>query len=277
MTLDVLISTISRAGIERVAAMELPRVDGVRYIVSWQMPDGSVPHGLCREDITIARLHGRGTSRNRNNAIRLSDADICLVADDDLRYTAGQLRAVIAAFESNPTVGLAAFRYSGPDNRFYPSAETDLSRGCPKGYSPVCFEMAFRRLDVAPLVSFNELTGPGDHPLQAAEDNFFMLQAQRRGVHCRFFPVTITHHEGLTTGCRPMSSGVLMAQGAYIAVQYGITGPLRVPLFAWRAWRSRKAHLWRALVSVSRGYLYGLCHFRRDGSCRRESPQTTLA
>lgn len=268
MTLDVLISTIYRSGIERVASMDLPAVAGVRYIVSWQMPEGELPPALCRPDVVVSRLAGRGTSRNRNHAISLSTADICLVADDDLRYTAGQLRAVIDTFQANPDVELAAFSYSGPDNRYYPSAEADLSHGCPKGYSPVCFELAFLRRAVAPHVSFNELTGPGDHLLQAAEDNFFLLQAQRRGIRCCFFPITITHHEGLTTGCRDMSPGVLMAQGAYIAVQYGLSGPLRVPLFVWRVWRSRKSPLWRALAHVSRGYIYGLRHFRRDGSVR---------
>lgn len=265
MTLDVLISTIYRPGIERVAAMKLPQVDRVRYIVSWQMAEGDVPEALRRDDVTVARLEGRGTSRNRNNAIRLSTADICLVADDDLRYTADQLRSVTDAFERNPEVELAAFRYSGPDNRCYPAVETDLSGGCPKGYSPVCFELAFRR-EVADRVTFNELVGPGDHPLQAGEDDFFLLQAQRRGVRCRFFPVTITHHEGLTTGCRAMPPGVLMAQGAFIAVAYGVTGPLRVALFAWRRCRTG---FWRGLRHVAAGYVYGLRHFHRDGSARQ--------
>lgn len=266
MTLDVLISTIDRAGIERVAAMGLPEVGGVRYVVSWQRPEGEVPQALMRPDVTVSRLQGRGTSRNRNHAIDLSTADICLVADDDLRYTPAQLQAVIGAFEANPEVELATFRYTGTDLRVYPDVETDISRRCPKGYSPVCIEIAFRR-EVAQRVRFNELTGPGDHTLQAAEDNFFILQAQRSGVRCRFFPITITHHEGLSTGCRPMSPGVLKAQGAFIAVQYGITGPLRLVLFSWRARRSgRAASVWTALRHTTSGYLYGLRHFHRDGT-----------
>ena len=265
MTLDVLISTIYRSGIERVVAMELPQVEGVRYVVSWQMPEGDVPAALLRDDVTVVTLDCRGISRNRNHAMAQSTADLCLVADDDLHYTADQLRSVIKVFESNPDVELAAFRYSGPDNRYYPATEADLSVRCPKGYSPVCFELAFRR-EVGGRVGFNELAGPGDHPLQAGEDDFFLLQAQRRGVRCRFFPITITHHAGLTTGCRPMSAGVLKAQGAFIAVRYGLTGPLRVGLFAWRASRSGKASLLTALRHVAAGYVYGLRHFHRDAT-----------
>lgn len=268
MTLDVLISTIYREGIECVAAMELPHVEGVRYVVSWQMSEGDVPPALLRDDVTVAQLDGRGISRNRNHAMSLATADLCLVADDDLRYTAAQLRSVIDTFERNPGVELAAFRYSGPDNRHYPESEADLSIRCPKGYSPVCFELAFRR-EVGDRVSFNELAGPGDHPLQAGEDDFFLLQAQRRGVRCRFFPVTITHHAGLTTGCRPMSAGVLKAQGAFIAVRYGLSGPSRTVLFALRASRSGKASFLTALHHVGLGYVYGLRHFHRDGTARQ--------
>jgi hypothetical protein len=268
MTLDVLISTIYRAGIERVATMALPRVDGVHYIVSWQSPKGDVPIALQRPDVTVSTLAGRGVSRNRNHAISLSTADICLVSDDDVRYTVEQLQAVIHTFQVNPDVELATFRYTGPDNRYYPDVETDISHSCPKNYSVVCFEIAFRRLSVASKVHFNELIGPGDHPLQAGEDVFFLLQAQRRGIRCRFFPITITHHEGLTTGCRPMSPGVLRTQGAYIAVQYGITGPLRLLLFSWRAWRSHKASLLAAVRYSVSGYFYGLCRLSRDGSVR---------
>ena len=39
MTLDVLICTCGRDGIERVAQMKLPQTDGVAYVVSWQLTD----------------------------------------------------------------------------------------------------------------------------------------------------------------------------------------------------------------------------------------------
>ena len=45
MTLDVLISTCGSNGIERVAQMQLPQVDGVAYIVSWQLTDDDTSIG----------------------------------------------------------------------------------------------------------------------------------------------------------------------------------------------------------------------------------------
>ena len=85
-TLDILICTIDD-GILKVPAMLLPERADVRYIVSVQhtIPQSliNVPAPLVyRQDVTIGFLEGKGLSRNRNNALRMSDADICLVADD---------------------------------------------------------------------------------------------------------------------------------------------------------------------------------------------------
>ena len=51
-------------------------------------------------------------SRNRNNCLRHATADLCLIGDDDCRYTHEQLQAVINTFEQNPNVDIATFQYS---------------------------------------------------------------------------------------------------------------------------------------------------------------------
>ena len=60
LRLDVLIATHRPEGIKRVVDMDLPRVDGVGYIVSWQDHRGVlVPQELARrDDIEIVRFEG---------------------------------------------------------------------------------------------------------------------------------------------------------------------------------------------------------------------------
>lgn len=261
LTLDVLISTIYSAGIHRVAAMQLPVMDGVRYIVSWQCPEGKIPAELCRSDIEITQMNERGLSRNRNNALAHSTADICLISDDDLVYTAEQLQKVIDAFERHPEVEVACFCYKG-DHKRYPVEITDISKRLPKGYFVTSFELAFRREAAANTdLRFNELTGIAAPVLQAAEDEFFLLDAQRRGLICYFFPVVICRHNGPTTGYRPLSDGAVMAGGAYLAAQYGLLSALpRIPLWAFRRWRKRQVPLLRSIVNLIRGYCYAIKH-----------------
>ncbi|MBQ9077038.1 MAG: glycosyltransferase [Muribaculaceae bacterium] len=272
MTLDVLISTMGYDGINRVVEMRLPKVENVRYIVSWQLPGdtypGQVPAELQdRDDVSVYQLNSRGISINRNNAMLMSTADICLTADDDLRYTSEQLSAVVDAFVSNPDVDIATFRYEGDDNKWYSSREFDLSKPV-RGFYVSAIEMAFRREKVVGRVTFNELFGPGEHLLQAGEESVFLHQALCRGLKGRFFPVTITRHRGLSTGSRKLAPGVLMANGAYFAIVYPFSGILRLPLFAWRNYRKGLVKLFPAMRHLLKGYIYGKRNFNHDGTVR---------
>lgn len=239
LTLDVDIATWQPEGILRVESMQLPTVDGVRYIVSWQNhgPAPVIPQALReRSDIEVHLCECNGLAANRNNALRHSRADIILVADDDLRYTPSQLLEVIRAFDENPSVAVATFRHCGMP-RQYPPGECDLGRRLPRNYYAIAVEIAFRRTAVGNL-TFDERFGLGSPKLWAGEDEKFLLDARLRGLHCRFFPIDITTHTGPTTGTRLLTSPKVVAgMGKYITLEYPWSWPLRIPLKAWREWR----------------------------------------
>lgn len=238
MTLNVAIATWQADGIRRVAAMELPEVAGVSYVISWQAhADATIPESLSsRSDIAIHRFDRAGVSANRNNALSHCSADIILMADDDLRYTAGQLLRVIEVFENNPEVDIATFRYLG-SNQKYPAGETDLKLPLPKGFSASLITIACRR-DSLNGLTFDEQFGPGAPVWQAAEDEKFLFDAISRGLRCRFFPIDITAHPNASTGSRPITSaGVAAASGRMIRLLYPLSFPLRIVLKAWRQHR----------------------------------------
>ena len=274
MTLDVLICTYGRDGIERVAQMKLPQADGVAYVVSWQLTDdefdADVPQALERQDLKVYKMNGRGLSRNRNNAISHSSADICLIADDDLDYTDEQLAVVKATFEQNEQLDVATFRFSG-SGKAYPDYEFDLVQ-MPKGYYVSSVEIAFRRQSIGEL-RFNEWFGLGAPVLHSGEEGVFVHQALCRRLNCRYFPITITHHCGDTTGVRGLTPGVLMAQGAYLSIVHRATALMRVPLFAWRSWRLGRVKLFPAVCHLVKGYIYGKRYFNTDGSIKRQPPR----
>ena len=87
--LQVLICTIGAEGIRRVVESSHPEVEGVEYLVSWQLPDGDmdVPEALVvRDDVKVCKVNSRGICRNRNNAVRCATAPLCLMSDDDVCY-----------------------------------------------------------------------------------------------------------------------------------------------------------------------------------------------
>lgn len=258
--LDVLICTFAKEGILRVADMDLPHVEGVRYIVSWQTAgadSNDCPDSLNRDDIIVSPIDSVGSSNNRNHAIAISSAPICLTADDDLKYTAAQLLNVVKTFEDNPDIDLASFRYSGPDNKEYPAEETDLNFPLPKDFYSTSFEIAFRREAVASHIFYNPFFGINSPRLVCGDDSVFLLDCINKGLRCRFFPVTITHHEGLSSGARLFSKpAFLMTQGAYIRYAYGLKGIPRLPLFIWRNRKISNLNILSMLRHVLRGFFY---------------------
>lgn len=256
LTLDVAIATLGKDGINRTADMTLPKIEGVRYIVSWQNEGCTeIPASLQRPDIEIHTLEGRGVSRNRNNALSHCSADIILNADDDLHYTPQGLSAVIESFTANPDIDFATFRYSGANShKVYPAVLTSLST-LPKGFSIGTIELAFRRTVIANGVRFDERFGPGTS-LATGEDSIMLLTLRRRGYRGCYFPITITHHSGESTGLRPITDRrVALAMGAIIGLEYPLTAPLRLPLKALRLGRSRKMATLPALIELTRGYI----------------------
>lgn len=256
MTLDVAISTLGETGIRRTAEMHLPAMQGVRYIVSWQTDDdeATVPEELLRDDIAVHRLPGRGLSRNRNNALDKTNADIVLIADDDLRYTPQRLQTVIDIFSRHPQLDFATFMFDGDNHKCYPDSESDL-RKLPAGYFVSSVELALTRRVIDSGVRYDTRFGLGSD-LGAGEDELMYHTLRHRGFIGRFFPVTVTYHAGLTTGFRRITdNGVARAMGAVIGMAYPATGILRVPLKALRMHRSGQMSFPPALHSLAIGWI----------------------
>lgn len=256
-TLDVAIATWQPAGIRRVAAMNLPRINGVRYVISWQCHGGEaspVPDALMeRADVLVDRFDGTGVSANRNNALLHCEADVILMADDDLRYQPKDLEHVIATFEVHPQLQVAAFRYRG-SRKTYPTEAVALKRRLPKNYSCTTFELAVRR-EVTEKVRFNERFGPGAPVWQAGEDERFLYDARRAGLNVMFFPVDITEHYHPTTGSRPMTTaGICAASGKIVRMEFPWSWLMRIVLKSWRE-KKRGGRMWFSLYHQLRGAL----------------------
>lgn len=255
MTLDVAIATWQPSGLERVARMCLPQLPGVGYVVSWQEAgsDPVIPPELaCRHDVRVVMCDVAGVSANRNNALRHCTADIVLMGDDDITYFPDGLRKLIAVFEENPALDLATFMYEGSDNKQYPRESVKLGWPLPKNFGVSMIEIAVRRQSLRGL-EFDELFGPGAPVWQAAEDEKLLWDARKRGLNCRFYPIRIMRHEGLTTGFQPIrSAGVAAASGRIIRLEYPTTWPMRLMLKSFREWR-KGADGWFCLRHMVRG------------------------
>jgi len=200
--LQVMICTYGTDGIARTASSCHPAVSGVEYLVSWQT-DGStpLPASLKRSDMKIFPVATRGLSANRNHALAKASAPLLLISDDDVDYTEGYLRSVIAAFGENPDADILTFMYETKcPHKTYPDRSVSLADP-PKGYFISSIEIAFRREPVQGKIWFNENFGIGA-VFPSGEEDIFIHDCLAAGLTGRFIPLTSARHDGDTTGQR---------------------------------------------------------------------------
>lgn len=135
----------------------------------------------------------RGVGKNRNLALALADADICLLADDDLRYVDGYREKVIAAFKEVPTADIIIFNYHS-SSRERPVAENKrvkrLSCFVSGKYGAVRIAFRLRSIQKAGIW-FSNLFG-GGAAYCSGEDSLFLRDAFRRGLKVYSHPLVIS-------------------------------------------------------------------------------------
>lgn len=257
MTLDLALITHNHDGMQRIIEQALPAVKGVRYVISWQAHNGKpIPDEISsRPDILVCRCELPGLSNNRNNSLDHCTADIILLADNDVAYTAEGLNSVIQTFRDNPNVDVATFRSAHGDMSRFPDRPTPLKPKLPKGYYVTSFELALRRSTAGNLRCCPEL-GLGAPIYQGGEDEMLLMSAIRRGLRCEYFPITICAHPHDSTGTKArLTTGNMKAMGCIIALTSPLTAIFRLPLKAYRLWRKGQAGLVSGLYHITTGAL----------------------
>lgn len=228
--MDVLICSFGPKGLEHLALHTPPRMQGVRYVVSWQLPDGDapVPVELVRNDIEVYKYATRGLSCNRNHALAHLKGKYGLIADDDLIFLPSGLNEIIRYFDANPDVDIVTGRFIGNLRKTYPSESFDLAHP-PKGYYVSSIEIAFRTRSVIEAgVSFDLRFGVGA-PFRAYEEALWLHQLQKRGLKGAYIPVDFSEHHHPSTG-EYMSEDAefIVGKGAFMKIVHPWTWTLRM-------------------------------------------------
>lgn len=269
MTLDLAMATWRPDALQRIDLAQLPEVDGVRYVISWQQHgDAPIPPAFAaRTDITIVRTDAAGLSANRNNAIAHCSSDFILNADDDMAYDAKALAKLLDIFTRRSDLDLIMCQYADADGnpaKDYPVLAEDITQKMPRGLWCGTIELAFNRHGRLADLHFEQRIGPGTEPITSGEDEYFMLQARRRRARCRFVPLLIGRHLGTPHAARHrLPDGQLRSFGFYIAAAYPGSDLLRILLKALRLCCARQASMHRAISQMLAGRRFYRQNFRK--------------
>lgn len=272
MTVDILICTLDD-GVVGVSQLLMPSVSGVHYVVSVQHTRPVEEMGVewsravaelrANDDVTLTLLEGRGLSRNRNNALLHSRADIVIIADDDCRYTPESVESVRHAYQERPKADILCFQaetYDGRPLKRYPPTPMPYAQACCKGYYPASVEMTFRRRSLLSAgLNFDERFGLGaQYP--ASEEEIFLCDAIEAGLRVEYVPQPIVQTDPVTTGSRFLSDERLQTtKGAVFRRRYGLCPAI---------WRTLKEGLYHFIhsgvnpVPIYRNMWRGICEAR---------------
>lgn len=260
MKTQVLICTFG-SGIERIDAQALPRVPGVSWLVCCQNPEGldlSASRAALEshDDIETHVVGDSGLSNNRNHAFDLASGDILLIADDDLIFNPDGLAAIGCIFEEEPATDFITLHAATGVPRAMPPDGHDLAKPFPH-YCPISFEIAVRAASLARSgVRFSPLAGIGAPYLCAGEEELFVHNLLKAGLHGRYADIAVATHPGATTSERLDATPAMMrTKGALMRSLRGTAAALvRLPVEAHRA----KAPFSRALLWLFQGLVYSI-------------------
>lgn len=130
----------------------------------------------------------RGLTRSRNLAIRHSDADICMLCDDDEQFAADYETKILTAYEDLPQADVIIFRVQGLRS----SLGEEITRlRFPKTMKVCSVQISFRRqrlLDKG--VAFDELLGSGTGN-GAEEELKFLCDCEKAGLKIYYVPAVV--------------------------------------------------------------------------------------
>lgn len=266
--IEVLICTYGADGMHRLAtAGVFPPAEGVDYVVSWQLPDGDadVPRSIAsRPDFRVVKTCSYGLSVNRNHALDIATAPICLIADDDLVYDPAAFENLREAYRHNPAADMILSHITADGRKtanYFPSM-FDL-RKAPRGYYYVSVEISFRLEAVRRSgVRFNEMMGIGAPVLRGGEEEIFMRSLLRKGLRGICIPLVIGNHIGPSTGKRMCREPwFIMTQGAVARFRHPRTWMTAIPYRALVATRRYGRNIFANMRLLWQGAMYS----RRTG------------
>lgn len=199
MKLNILICTYNE-GIRRVKSVISSYRSDVSYIVSHQCDDDNhvdIPEELQRKDVQVFTLHGRGLSKNRNHTLALADADIAIIADDDVCYNDEYFDRIIETYKSDQNLDVCLFKIKTkigqPEYKIYPERSFIIKNVQKHFISSI--EITFRVKKIREhRIWFDERFGLGSKYLIGGEEKVFVADCEKNGLVVKYLPYYVVEH-----------------------------------------------------------------------------------
>lgn len=133
----------------------------------------------------------RGLSKSRNRALKLSESDICMIADDDMYYVANYEKIVTNAYLMYPNADIIAFHVDNEDKKSTKKKLKEGRIGFIRSMKLSSVQVTFNRQSVVQKkIVFDERFGAGTDGMMG-EENIFLADCAKRGLKIYYIPIKI--------------------------------------------------------------------------------------
>lgn len=206
------------------------------------------------ENIKVYSYNEKGLSKSRNRAIENSDADICLICDDDIIYHKNIGKKILNAFEANPNYDLIAF-YVNRSKDFHQKKQGDIHQiNFLQSMAIMSVQIAFKRESVIKKkIKFDEKFGAGSDKYICGEENIFLTDCLRNGLKILYVPIEIAKlTETDSTWFTGYNELYFKSKGA---VFYRMSKIMYIPLIVLFAFLKRKMYSNEATICQAMKYM----------------------
>jgi len=194
----------------------------------------------------IISVKEKGLSRSRNKALLYSDADICVIADDDMDYVSEYESIIKKGYKKYYDADVIAFFIDSDDKRQLKKKLKEGKLNLFKTMKLASWNITFRRNNVIETgIKFDENFGTGTKNYMG-EENIFLFDCYRKGLKIYYIPTKIaTIRNSESTWFNGYENKYFSVKGRVFFRMSSILWPILVVQFA-----LRKKQLYKEQLSI---------------------------
>ncbi|MBT8259756.1 MAG: glycosyltransferase family 2 protein [Flavobacteriaceae bacterium] len=226
--IEILISTMNRTSMDFLYKMtEQLEFTSLEYLIVNQTSKDKL---LVSKDNNVRVINSfeKGLAKSRNVAIAHAKGDICLLADDDVKYFSKLNEKISQAFISKKEADIITFQMVDEHGNLFRDYPDILKHNKKTLYLVNSVGIAFKRKNLLDRkVLFNELFGLGSI-FETADEYVFLRNALNKNLNMCFEPVSILEHAYKSSGKNEGFDKLIFARAALFYKYSGFLAYLRL-------------------------------------------------
>lgn len=189
MKIDVLVSTMNQSSKKKLLK-EMNLNNGV-VIINQVTKKISLDKDCINKKIYFSNVNDKGLSKSRNMAIQKSQADICVIADDDMWYENRYEKTILNAYNKYPDADIIAFKVERENKKFRAKIKKEKRVKWLGSMKLSSVQITFKRKSILnKKIIFDERFGAGSIYF-FGEENIFLFDCLKQKLIIYYVPIKI--------------------------------------------------------------------------------------